>query len=909
MNAFFAALPRHKHAHLPPPGASAAKDVQPGTAKTDTPAKPHRRSDLTSYLSPVTPSPISRSHSSTFDSVNSVSPCSQPPLTNDTSLDAILTPSSPQSPVRLERTAESKLSGANEESGRGLNDAMCDDDEEEAAAEGEVEKAEADVSGGKEEKDDSIMGDENDEAYRRPRHTTAALHGQRGVLTVQGSVIAPPPAHASPFTFASSSSPTGVPSTRQCSPPVLASSASPTSSSPTTAPAATASSPMSPFSPFATPPRHNRAASALVSPAFSLLSASPHSPSAHSPCSFASPSSIHAHYMRKLHSPSKPHPPTRQSLPALPLQQPSAASPDAPADEERSPTLKRHRRSHTEAASPLPSGRSHARSLSAALLASPLKRSSIGAAQAAVLASTAELGTVSPTLFQSLHIDTSSHYSDRFIPSRLSSSLDPTRRSPSPVKPAPAVVPAVEATEERAVHDSLMQTELLGRRSSASSSPHSPSPHSHLHHPASASPTSHAASQHTLRFRSPKKAAPALSSPYSSSPLSSTQPHLLSSLLSPSHSVRKISRQPWKVLDAPGLKDDFYLNLVDWSASNCVAVALGSTVYLWSGQTGTVTKLCEYGGSAGGSRGAAVNDSVCSVSWSKRGGHLAVGTKAGLVHVWDVARQACVRSFEGHTGRVGCVAWQPHGFASGSRDKSVLMRDMRCEESVVCVYRGHKQEVCGLKWSPDGRQLASGGNDNKLHIWQAQQHSASTAHSHHRPQHTFHEHLAAVKAIAWSPYQRHALASGGGTADRHIRFFNTANFTTTAAYDTGSQVCNLTYSRTSNELLSTHGYSLNQIIVWRLPSMQPVATLTGHQMRVLYLSLSPDGATAVTGAGDETVRFWNVFPSRKEREKEARGEGGTSGAGSGGGLGSGRDREGSGSGQVVSLLPTSGQMR
>jgi len=31
-------------------------------------------------------------------------------------------------------------------------------------------------------------------------------------------------------------------------------------------------------------------------------------------------------------------------------------------------------------------------------------------------------------------------------------------------------------------------------------------------------------------------------------------------------------------------------------------------------------------------------------------------------------------------------------------------------------------------------------------------------------------------------------------------------------------------------------------------------------MRVLYLSASPDGSTIVTGAGDETLRFWNVFP-------------------------------------------------
>ncbi len=42
-----------------------------------------------------------------------------------------------------------------------------------------------------------------------------------------------------------------------------------------------------------------------------------------------------------------------------------------------------------------------------------------------------------------------------------------------------------------------------------------------------------------------------------------------------------------------------------------------------------------------------------------------------------------------------------------------------------------------------------------------------------------------------------------------------------------------------------------------------VATLTGHTYRVLYLAMSPDGATICTGAGDETLRFWNVFPGPK----------------------------------------------
>lgn len=43
--------------------------------------------------------------------------------------------------------------------------------------------------------------------------------------------------------------------------------------------------------------------------------------------------------------------------------------------------------------------------------------------------------------------------------------------------------------------------------------------------------------------------------------------------------------------------------------------------------------------------------------------------------------------------------------------------------------------------------------------------------------------------------------------------------------------------------------------------MKKLATLTGHTQRVLYLAVSPCGENIVTGAGDESLRFWNVFPA------------------------------------------------
>jgi cell division cycle 20-like protein 1 (cofactor of APC complex) len=74
----------------------------------------------------------------------------------------------------------------------------------------------------------------------------------------------------------------------------------------------------------------------------------------------------------------------------------------------------------------------------------------------------------------------------------------------------------------------------------------------------------------------------------------------------------------------------------------------------------------------------------------------------------------------------------------------------------------------------------------------------------------------------------------------------------------------LAFSRSTHELVSTHGYSQNEINIWSYPRPKKVATLVGHSHRVLYLAMSPDGSTIVTGAGDETLRFWNVFPNRSE---------------------------------------------
>lgn len=67
------------------------------------------------------------------------------------------------------------------------------------------------------------------------------------------------------------------------------------------------------------------------------------------------------------------------------------------------------------------------------------------------------------------------------------------------------------------------------------------------------------------------------------------------------------------------------LNLMDWSTSNIVTVALGRVIYLWNAGTGNIEQLREYEN----------GDHACSLSWIQEGNVLAIGSSDGTVELWD----------------------------------------------------------------------------------------------------------------------------------------------------------------------------------------------------------------------------------------------------------------------------------
>jgi cell division cycle protein 20 (cofactor of APC complex) len=320
---------------------------------------------------------------------------------------------------------------------------------------------------------------------------------------------------------------------------------------------------------------------------------------------------------------------------------------------------------------------------------------------------------------------------------------------------------------------------------------------------------------------------------------------------------RRLPTTAERVLDAPGIIDDFYLNLLDWSSQDMIALALDHTVYLWNNATGDVTELF---------KSKREHDYITSVKFAGDGDFLAIGMLEGTIHIMDTTTGRHLRRMRGRQTRVNTLDWHHHLIASGCQDGNIWLHDVRVAQHKTAEMTAHTGDVCGVRWREDGLVLASGGNDNLVQFWDIR--------TQPRLRYTKAQHTAAVKALAWCPWQSNVLATGGGSNDRTMHFWNSNNGALLSSLHTGAQITGLVWSPFDREILSTHGFPTNHISIWTYPTLSKLVDITAHETRVLFSALSPDGQMLATAAGDESLKIWRVFDSAgKLRHKKGRQDG------------------------------------
>ncbi|MSP14250.1 MAG: NACHT domain-containing protein [Chloroflexi bacterium] len=245
---------------------------------------------------------------------------------------------------------------------------------------------------------------------------------------------------------------------------------------------------------------------------------------------------------------------------------------------------------------------------------------------------------------------------------------------------------------------------------------------------------------------------------------------------------------------------------------------------------------------------------------------IATGGNTGLIHLWaapptiggapqtdtGVAGQSQVEGralgvLSGQTDDVLCLAFRPDGrqIAAGGRDHTLRLWDVRSRREMVTL-KGHTGEVAALAYSADGTRLASASarpQGGGIKLWDLRR-SAELRTI---------DHPHGVFGLAFSP-DGLRLASGGD--DGQTTIWHPATGRVVARLKDDDWVTRMAFNP-AGDLLAVPGFG-GTIRLWETATWRLVRTLRGHTGQVWEVAFSRDGANLISAGEDMTIRRWDI---------------------------------------------------
>ena len=171
------------------------------------------------------------------------------------------------------------------------------------------------------------------------------------------------------------------------------------------------------------------------------------------------------------------------------------------------------------------------------------------------------------------------------------------------------------------------------------------------------------------------------------------------------------------------------------------------------------------------------------------------------------------------------------------------------------IYRGHSGRVTAVAWSPDGKYIASGGDDHTIQVWNALTGDRLLVSQ---------GHAGGVPAVAWSPDSTLIASasagpsiSGGPAGNNTVQVWNASNGQSIYAYHGHtSGITDVAWSPKGGRIASSS--SDYTVQVWDATTGQHALILRTHSWYEWTLAWSPDGKRLATGGPDNAIWIWNT---------------------------------------------------